>query len=154
MGFLDKLQHLAEGSGVRVQLQIMGPSDAGGQAMNVTVVLEAKSEPRQVSVVEVGISERENVDTNSQDPAQEESWTQMLWSTTLPVNASLQPGQPLSFPLQVPTLPALGSNTAFARMGQFFATSYGYYLQARATVEGSHLHPHAVQVLQGGGNWF
>ena len=153
MGFLEKLEHLAEGSGVRVQLEILGPADPSGQSLKVQVTLEAKSEPHQVSLVEVGISERETGDRGGEADG-EQVWSQMLWSTSVPVNAQLVPGQPLSHQLQVPTPEALGSHSMAARVGQFMAQSYGYYVQARATVEGSHLHPHAMQLLEGDTNRF
>ena len=162
MGFMDKIKHVLEGSGVAVQVQTMGSSDPSGQVQLVRVTLEAKSEPKAVTNIEISILDEETSEQRSfgDDVDHTTTQTRTLFEFNQPVQLQLQPGQPVTQDFQIPVAGVLNgaAPSSWGGLGTVLNTVLGtsetVILRARATVDGSSLHPHADQVLQrSGGGW-
>jgi hypothetical protein len=165
MGFLDRLEHAVEGSGVSVDIDMQSSMD--DQSQQVQVILTARHEPRVVTDVELRVVRRETIETNSPSmnmpvPNElSETGSHTILTLSHPARAELQPHQPLAVPFELQLSAILGGAMAggggFTGGGGGFVggagriepeVSGGYYLQARATVHGSHLHPQATRRLR------
>ena len=156
MGFLNRLSHLMHGSGVSVELQIMGADPDGQQS--VQVLLLAKHEAKVVSNIELAIVHTMTTETSQMEyddqgepvsgtTQETESFT--LYTQNSPVHVELSPGQPVSIPIAVPITQVLNNSGAMGIVwNPRWEVAGGFDLTASATVEGSHIQPQASQFLQ------
>lgn len=161
MGFFNKLEHLVDGPGVEVQVQIQGSltGQDGQQLDQVVVILTAGNEPRLVSRVDLVLIHRAVV----QEPAfqggfVESNRNQDIATWNQPGPFSLDRQSAAQFPFTVPahSIMATGMGEGFAGdAGEIFRVirdrkeiSGGFYLEARAIIDGYQRNPHAAVLLQ------
>lgn len=164
MGFLGKLSKALHGSGVHVDLSAPPMLDLRQPALAATVMLTARDEPKTVTEVTLALvmevtTQVDGYDADGDyDPQTQTDTEDLLWVSSRD-GWALQPGVPVQVPFNValngPGIAAMAaSGTVGARMMammndpmmmQSFFEQTSFQLQARATVEGSHLHPGARQ---------
>lgn len=153
MGILERLEDAVRGTGVAVAIEMPG-TDPSGQIQQVRVILTARREPRVVTGIELRVVHRETLENaptivGARDVEGEWSESRTLMSLSNTDRVEVQPGHPVAVPFEV-QLGIMGGD-ADETVGPFSGgreVSGGYYLQARVTVEGSHLHPHATETFQ------
>ncbi len=176
MGLWDKIGHALEGSGVAVAVQSPGQLSPGAPALHVEVTLQAKSEPKMVTNVELAlvyaqtVQQEEFVDGQEQDESR--TTRQQILVLQNPSPISLQPGVPVTVPFDMQVDAQSLQQSSQGMMGGLgggfgsglgmamnifdpqFVSQNSFYLEAKATVEGSHLHPHGrQQIYVQGASW-
>lgn len=169
MGLWDKIGHALEGSGVAVAVQSPGQLTPGAPALHVEVMLEAKTEPKTVTNVELALMYEQTYQqeeyVNGQEQDESHTNRQQIMVLQNPAPITLQPGTPVTVPFDMQVDAMSLQQMSQGSMGGFggglgggmgmvmnifdpqFASQNSFYLEAKATVEGSHLHPKGIQQI-------
>jgi hypothetical protein len=153
MGFLDKLKHAAEGSGVHARIEAPYEVSASQGSVPVTLTFEAKKAPVVLDGYQLTVERQEqSQDSDEMDPGMGD--TERDGPTYVVAQGNeliqLQPGSPVSFEVEVPLDNfAAEMRDHFGRFGGVLGDMaqaderVDYHLHVRAAVQGTKHHAHA-----------